>query len=359
MKDKNKVLKEITLALSLSAITFLAINYKNSPVVRREKKIKRTPSSVVSSNGQLANHNQKKVKKLLDKRNKKNGHSLNKAFTVSNEKKTLETYKKMVHYPSYSTPIPKTQKVDFIQKQLKPDIKQVIGDKNPTIQFQAWSEKNFYNESDKIILFANLTQKGKSKDSRVIAKIENKTSMIFEKDNKGRYFLELDKKLLIEGKNTIQISTDFKGESFSILSRFSFSKSKLELLDQKSIHLDSEGNLKFQNSVKVEKEGNYLVEGIVYHKGEMVAKAHSIQNFKVGEDLLELKFYGYLFYEKKISGRFEIKNIQVSLIDENLSNISTSFFYTKLVSKEYYWDQFNSMPYSNEVIQDKIIALSN
>lgn len=354
MKDKKKVIKEITLGVSISVISFLAINYKNTKEQPFKLKNERKPSSVLTLKKSPKKSKKKEVSRIKHIKTDKKS-----IYQIKNEVKTLEAYKNMVKYPSYSTPINKKQKIDFIEKQLKPDIKMALGEKNPLIQFKAWSEKNFYNENDRIKINAVLTMKGESQNSKITAEFDSGIRKELSLTDNGHYELVIDPKDVNSGKNSVKIFANFKDEIFVMLSRFNYSKSNIELLENKNAELDSHGNLVFKNQAKVKTKGNYLIEGILYHNGKMIAKAHSIKSFTEGKNTIDLKYYGYLFYENQLSGSFELKNLQVSLMDENLGSKSIEFFTPNLKTKEYYWDQFNSSPYNNEIIQDKITALSN
>ena len=178
-------------------------------------------------------------------------------------------------------------------------------------------------------------------------------------DQKGHYVLIVDPSLLKTGQNSVRILTKYQNESFEILSRFHYCASDIELLGEGESSLSSQGDLLFHHEVNVLSEGNFLFEGILYQNGKMVAKAHIVKSLSEGLNLVDLKYYGFLFYDRMLSGSFELRNLQVSSIDENLNSKNIQFFNPRIKTKNYFWDQFNSTPYNNEIIQDKIKKLTS
>ena len=312
MKNRKKTIKFIFLSLSVFLAIFIINNF-NSVEEKKEKYVKRKPSSVNISKNKILEVKKVVETKILRKKNKRS------FYQATNKSKTLKAYKSMAHFPSYSTPIHPKQKIDFIEKQLKPDVKHALGAENPHIQFKAWSEKNFYNESDKIKMNAILSHKGKSQKSKVTALFDSGIKKDFSMDQKGHYVLIVDPSLLKTGQNSVRILTKYQNESFEILSRFHYCASDIELLGEGESSLSSQGDLLFHHEVNVLSEGNFLFEGILYQNGKMVAKAHIVKSLSEGLNLVDLKYYGFLFYDRMLSGSFELRNLQVSSIDENLN----------------------------------------
>ncbi len=122
--------------------------------------------------------------------------------------------------------------------------------------------------------------------------------------------------------------------------------------------IDAQGNLFFANQFHFYERGNYLIEGVLYHKGKPIAQTSTLLQRVRGEVTANLSFHGYFFYRDKLQGEFQLRGIQVTQVDDSLASSGDQYIEMNQVSTQRHWEDFNSKPHYNEVIHNKINKLT-
>ena len=281
-------------------------------------------------------------------------------FMITNREKTREIYQEMINYPDYSTPVDHKKSIDYIENKFAPDIKQILGNNDPSVTMVAWSEKNYYSLKDEVIRFyAIFSRKGKNINAQKIkASLNSGVEIQFQSQSLGYYMGELDISQIKTGQYLLQIDANAGGETLTAVSGFKVEGQYYEFDKMKRSFLDSNGNLVFEHQVHILKAGTYLLEGLLYDsRGKIIASAHNAVELAQGLQTINLNFYGYIFYKKKMSGPFNLKNIQLAYVDENLVNHGEQLVVLNAFTDKYDWDQFNSSPFNNPIIDEKLADL--
>ena len=281
---------------------------------------------------------------------------------MTNREKTIEIYREMMNYPDYSSPIDYRKSIDHIESKFSPDVKQTLGENDPSVVMVSWSEKNYYSIKDKVIRFYALFSKnGKSINAQKIrANLNNGLEVPFRPQTPGEYVGELSISQIKTGQYMMQIDADVLGETLTSISGFKVEDQYFEYKKMEKSFLDSNGNLVFKHKVNILKAGTYLLEGMLYdNQGKIIAGAHNAVDLTEGVHFLNLNFYGYIFYKKKISGPFNLKNIQLAYVDDNLATHGEQRVILNALTDKYEWDQFNSEPFNNSVIDSKLNQLKD
>ncbi|OFZ25018.1 MAG: hypothetical protein A2381_13160 [Bdellovibrionales bacterium RIFOXYB1_FULL_37_110] len=279
---------------------------------------------------------------------------------MTNRQKTKAIYSEMLNYPDYSMPVDHKKSIDYIESKFAPDMKQVLGEKDPRVVMISWSEKNYYSTKDEaIFLYAFFHKNGKRINAQMIkARLDSGLEIQFQPRSQGEYVGKLDISYIKTGQYLVQIDAKAAGENLTAVCGFKVADQYYEYEKMKKVFLDSNGNLVFEHQVNILKAGTYLLEGLLYDsRGKIVASAHNAVELVQGIQTINLNFYGYIFYKKKISGSFNLKNIQLAYVDENLVIHGEQLVRLNAFTDRYSWDQFNSEPFNNPVIDDKLAHL--
>jgi len=321
-------------------------------VARQEEKILsktpslKSPSSAITSTTRTPAFVETKTNQLL----------------MTNREKTKEIYHEMMNYPDYSAPIDDKKSIDHIESKFSPDVKQTLGENDPSVVMVSWSEKNYYSIKDKVIRFYALFSKsGKSINAQNIkANLNNGLEVPFRPQALGEYVGELGISQIKTGQYMMQIDANVLGETLTSISGFKVEDQYFEYKKMEKSFLDSTGNLIFKHQVNILKAGTYLLEGMLYDsQGKIIAGAHNAVDLTQGVHSINLNFYGYIFYKKKMSGPFNLKNIQLAYVDENLATYGEQRVILNALTDKYEWDQFNSEPFNNPVIESKLNQLKD
>lgn len=272
---------------------------------------------------------------------------------------TKNAYKKVLDYPSNTQPLDPRLTVDPIAQKLKTQKNSVLGIHSHKNELVAFMPKSYFTQNEKSApINIKTTSENSFVNTELTLVIDNKESIKLHPSKIGNYQYELPLNTLSEGSHMVTVVAKFNDEEVINQLHFRLDSSLVEFVKSNSTEIDSQGNLVFSNDYHFFENGTYLVEGTLYtEKNELIGKAQTFVKANQGIQSVELSFYGYLLYQLQESGRFNLKNIQINQVDENLVTRGNFMKQIDQITPHLSWDQFNSRPYNNELVQDKLSML--
>ena len=268
-------------------------------------------------------------------------------------------YKKMSQYPTTSRPLNPQWDIDPIENKYGPQTHDDHGLDSFERTLSTSMDKSYYSTHDKDIVLNISTFFSNAPVPSEIKIIRNKKWVLtpYQLDE-GQYKLHLSPSEIGVGTHHLSVHAFIRDEE--VVSQVSFRVDEHYVDDkgQSKAELDQEGNLVFSHSFDFLKVGNYLIEGTLYDsEGQLVAKANSTIQNADGLQSIELNFYGFIFYEQKLSGPFELRYVEVTKLDDNLASSGNQLFTLSKKSPSISWDQFNSAPFQNQEMLKKLSHL--
>ena len=333
----NKKLLGLFTILILGAL-FFAVKEKQTSFHRFE-----SPIDI----SQKIQPSQQRKRSLSEKKITKKGITLHRS-------KTLQKYEKMKDLPSGLIP---NKEVDLLLNKFTPQKKQALSNTG-NLQLEVLPSHYYISSEEQYILTIHSSYKSAPTNSKVTIKSDS-----FEINPKaiatGYYEIPISSQNLKPGKNYLTITATTHGEeAFASLS-LQMNPHYFDFISSLDSGLDPEGNLFFLEQFNFLEKGDYTIEGVVYHKGKPFAQVSKILRNVVGVQDVELNFYGHLFYNNKVEGVFQLKSLQVTKITSNLASTGDSLLNIQHQSPSIEWEMFNSKPFENEAIIDKIKTLRN
>lgn len=350
----NRKRKAFLVSVSLLAFILVNLNILIKDELPHSNKLSRHPSST-----EEAQEDSIELPKGSDS-NIQNITQLPKKLD-RNVQKSIDVYKRMLLYPASTQPLDSRLTVDPIEQKLLPQQKSVLGLRSHTNELLAQITKSYFTLEEKSVpIHIETTTKNSYVNTLLTLVLDNKKSLNISPLQTGIYQFDLPLEGMSEGSHTITVIAKFQDEEVTNLLHFQLNKSLVEFVKANSADIDPEGNLVFSNYFNFLEAGTYLIEGTLYtDENQLIGKSQSILKVDQGIHPVELNFYGYLLFQRKESGNFFLKNIQINQVDERLV---TRGNYAKQINQRtphLTWEQFNSKPYNNDLIQEKLSLLDH
>lgn len=275
------------------------------------------------------------------------------------ELRSVKKYKKVVNLPPNFIPLGKR---DPLTDKYSPRTKTALGE-DESLSLNLLPSHYFLNlernkeETYRVSLKAQY--KGRSVDVLLGVHDQLDKSYPIRKVGPGLYEMTLNSNELTPGKKYFEFQARYKNSE--VWSRLSLEVNQslvrhLRPIDQ---GLNAQGNLFFNHEFLFHQEGTYLIEGILYHENSPIAQVSKVlKNVPQGPSQLNLQFHGYFFSQKKISGHFQLKSLQVRRVDDSLKTFGNQWIELNSETSYLSWQQFNSRAYENEIIRNKIERLT-
>ena len=274
--------------------------------------------------------------------------------------KSIAVYRKVMDYPSSTQPLDSFFTKDPLEQKTLIQQKSVLGLDSQTNELAAQIPKSYYTLEEEIIpLSIQTTTENSLVNTPLTLIIDNNKQLNISPLQTGIYQADLPLAEMSEGSHTLTIIAKFKNEEVINNLYFQVNKSLVEFVKTDNADIDPEGNLFFSNYFKFIEAGTYLIEGTLYtDDNQLIGKAHTISKVQPGVQTVYLSFYGYLLFQKRVSGNFILRNIQINQVDERL--VTRGNYVKQINQRTPYltWEQFNSKPYNNELIHEKLSLLS-
>lgn len=337
MKIKTRHILLCSTLLSTNSINFETIEYRNWLPTKlqstKKKAVKSAPSRKIAS----------EVKKEFK-------------YKPVNLKETIHLYRKLAHFPESSRPIDHKKSSDILESRLELDKKHTLIP-GTQISFISWSDKNRYTTGDEeITLYVKLSKQ--IDNLKIVSELKGEKinlKLTYKKISNLTYRAIISTSELKEGDymNVISAKMTEKLDIASV-NTFSLSREYYKFLGTKSDYISSEGNLIFESNFDIKIKGDYLMEGSLYYRNQIIGAAEMTYSLQTGNQNLILDFYGKIIYDKKVKGELMLKNISLSYVKPTLSIISSQILKSKYKSHPYVYDQFNKESFNNRVILDKV-----
>ena len=270
---------------------------------------------------------------------------------------TLAIYEQHKDVPSE---LVKLKGTDRIAHKFKTKKKVSLGEKDPNYSLEVIPSHYYLDKKmDSYHIKLRTHYKGQPIASQIAVRDENNLNYPIRSDAPGVYEVRINPKDMPQGKKYFSISAKIpQSEAFASLST-QVNAHYFDHLKVVESDLDAHGDLFFTNRFHFYTAGNYLLEGTLYHEGRPFAQTSQLFKNKEGFQDLTLSFHGYLFYKEKVEGRFELRGLQVTKIEDDLKSVGDTYLNLEQKTTSYKWDQFNSKPFENEVIRQKINSLKS
>ncbi len=269
---------------------------------------------------------------------------------------TLAKYQKVKDLPSNLMAL---QSTDLLAQKFIPERKSALGQQSQllleVIPSHYYLDKNI---DHKYSLKMRTLLKGKPKTVKLSIRDDQGDEYPLAIKGAGLYEMRIDAMNLKEGKTYFNIvATANDDEAFIALS-LQAHEHYFDFIRSQDQGLNAEGDLFFSNIFHFYEKGNYLIEGTVYLDDKPYAQSSTLLKAVSGEVMATLEYHGLLFYRNKIEGRLSLKGVQVTKIDGSLNASADQYLELNQLAPRYQWEQFNSRPYFNEVVHNKINKLT-
>jgi hypothetical protein len=311
------------------------------------------------------NKKQNKILKLENTDNDIEDHS--EVYSVGHRTKTLEIYHHLKDLPdsinlmdeyshnplkdiskSYQVNIPHVTNPSF-GISLKVN-KTLLQGKNPIIQLKT---KFNYKGEDIFPAYTIIVKNHKDMNTPLLIKKGIKKSKLSFKLNS----------MLEAGDYIIQIEATPNGlnSQYPLMASSSFKVSPrfTQFQNESKDEVDSKGNLHYKALYKVMTKGYYNFEAVLNSQdGTPIALIENIVKLEEGVNWVDLPIHGYLFHKLNYAGSFIVTHQRLRKVKPNLSLWSNKIEVLDYETRSYSLSEFNSSPYENKVLLDKIKRLS-
>ena len=218
---------------------------------------------------------------------------------------------------------------------------------NKDARIPAEVKANIYNEEKKLV--TTLAYKEVS-PLKYVTTFENPYE--FTNTPEGKYFVKIQATTKAHKSVTKKINMV---ESFSINSK------KTRFGGSVSDTLNASGNLQINVPYRVYVSGTYLIQASLYdNAGKIIAFYEEPMHLeRASQVIIPLEFHGYFFFQRKLNGPFNLKNISLSYVNSNLTNEVGGVNSPNYITKNYQWTEFNPNPYDNTEVKDKMKSIDN
>lgn len=251
----------------------------------------------------------------------------------------------MAKYPPNSYPIDHKKTGDILQAKYQTQTEKLWSDESPKYQLQIWSPKYYYDETDKsIVLNYSVTT-----PSRLEITLEKKK---INKAIKGSGLIRIPLNDLEFGDHLLKISS-FGSQQKEVIHTTRVITYQERMYQYNGITQDkvsNQGDLNFTVDFDIYHKGHYLLEATLYNENdEIIALSEKTYLLDTGEQQIDLSFYGKILFQQKSEGRYKIKFMTLTKVDENLNLKRSSLIRADYTSKHYLYDQFHDNDFNDEV----------
>jgi len=227
-------------------------------------------------------------------------------------------------------------------------------DETQEFTLEAIPSHYYLTPSDDYSIKIRTLLKGRPTIAHIEINDQNKTIYTPIKKGVGLYELVIPAEELKEGKIYFTINAKNNQKQTFLQLAAQVNPQYFEYLNFIDSGLNAMGDLFFNHSIRFHKMGNYLIEGILYQRNTPLLKTHTIIKNTHGDQVVNLSFHGYYFFKNKVKGEFQLKGIQITKIEDSLASKGDQYIPLNLVTEDFHWEQFNSRPYINPTIEQKI-----
>ena len=247
------------------------------------------------------------------------------------------------------------------------------------LQLKGWKDKEHYIiAEDEVTLYLEVYDKGQkisaasveadiyNAQKELVTKVsyqnvgDNTYAAIFNlgsgltENAAGKYYVAVKAEIGEEGV-VAKKGSGSTNKMAHLFDTFSYQFRKAKFRNRITDELTSDKNLLFKARFNVYEEGQYIIQGTLYDKdNKLVALSEKPLELSVGTHWVPLEFYGYLFHDQKLNGPYYLKNIALNFVKKNLASVNHELNQPNYKTQEYQWEQFNSVPYNNSVMQYKV-----
>lgn len=301
---------------------------------------------------------------------------------VSILQQSYEIYDSMEKYPPTSYPILKDNvKISPLEAKYTPETKELSNPNNRDLKLKVWAPSIFYQNANEVLINAQILVHNSSVPGSIDAKVFNdnneQVGSFVNTYHNNYYELKLNNPDSSGFKNLTQKTENFlvritatpenyqpqNTEDAFVSTTYSFALTHyyakyLETITEK---LNATNDLIFYALYDIAKKGTYIIEASIFNSSEnLKASAERVITLEAGKQWIPIEFHGYIFFHNKLSGPFKLKNFALHAVNEsNLSTIKGKLVTSNFLTKKYAWDDFNSTPYTNELLNEKKISLSS
>jgi hypothetical protein len=315
-----KTLKKI-LSVNMILLFAVVLSYEHP-------QMQRTPSSIVKTN---------KIENRIKPTSK----------PVSNIE-SQRIYKKMSNFPHTSSPV-KEGTNDSMEIKFKPTSSTLfISNKK---SYKLSMSKSYYSLNEEVLFYVEAIDHDIPDNGLILATLRStKMNVPLERVSARKYKGRIN--ALKDGNYSLLININSKIQTLN----FAMRKRYYEFKEVSEDYITSDGNLNFNLAFKAFQAGNYLLEGHLYYNNEYIANAHEIHSLEnqKGTQFIDLEFYGKILSDRLIKGKLELRNITLSPVEKELKTINVMLISPNYKTKEYQFDQFNSLAFNNSVITEKL-----
>jgi hypothetical protein len=190
-----------------------------------------------------------------------------------------------------------------------------------------------------------------------IGESESIQSLVYRSSsNDGKYMATQPLAELV-GRFRVKIEVVLQdGGEIRLTEAFDVSGSGVSYAGKMRDFIDSSGNMKLEFLLDNKRMGHYLLEcSIMSADHQLLAKVESLQLLKAGRQWGAIKAHGGYFYNNRLSGPFHISSLAIKKVDaKTLASSGDSYFAVNSSTDTYSWKRFNSTPYVNENIKEKL-----
>jgi len=218
---------------------------------------------------------------------------------------------------------------------------------NKDMRIPAQVKANIYNEDKKLV--TTLAYKEIS-PLKYATTFENPYQ--FSNTPEGKYFV----KIQATTKTNKSVA-----QKINMVESFSINSKKTRFGGSVSDTLNASGNLQINVPYRVYVSGTYLIQASLYDNADKIIAFYEepMHLERASQVIIPLEFHGYFFYQRKLNGPFNLKNISLSYVNSNLTNEVGGVNSPNHITKNYQWTEFNPSPYENAEVRDKIKSIDN
>ncbi len=347
--------KKKNILLTLFSLVILLLTYRNDSTksgTYEKQGINRRPSSAIEKTEVRQKSNQVQ--------SPESNLPISNHNFLSNRKRTKEVYQRMLTLPSSTQPLDPRSTVDPLEQKFKAQEKSVLGSHHQGNELVARIPKSYFSKEDIYVPFhiKTLTESAPVNTTLQIL-INNQETKELNPIQTGIYQYHLPLATMKEGSHMITIIAKFKNEEVINQLHFRLDSNLVRQIKSNFADVDAQGNLVFSNDYEFFEAGPYLLEGTLYTENDvLIGKAQTIFTVTPGIRTVNLEFYGYLIHQRKESGHFNLKNIQINQVDENLVTRGNYVKKINQVTPYLKWQQLNSRPFENDLIQEKLSLIN-
>jgi len=175
----------------------------------------------------------------------------------------------------------------------------------------------------------------------------------FTNTPEGKYFVKIEA--------TARTQKSQASQKINMIESFSINSKKTRFGGSVNDTLNAKGNLQINVSYRVYVSGTYLIQASLYdNAGKIIAFYEEPMHLdRASQVSVPLEFHGYFFYQRKLNGPFNLKNISLSYVNSNLTNEVGGINSPNHITKNYQWTDFNQNPYENTEVRDKIKSIDS